>query len=116
MINACLKDQELNLFTGNHDWTHIDDLVSAIVYFSDKTLLGEIINTATGVMASNETVVELIQKICGKEIKIKKNNDVKLGDSSVWVADISKALLHGWKHKIGLQEGIERTINDYRTK
>src|SRR3990167_10440756 len=78
VINACLKDQELNLLTGNHDWTHVDDLVSAILYFSDKTLLGEIINTATGVMASNETVVELIQKICGKEIKIKKNNDVKL--------------------------------------
>ncbi|MDD5219995.1 MAG: NAD(P)-dependent oxidoreductase [Candidatus Bipolaricaulis sp.] len=111
-IKACLEGTELELWEGNHDWVHVDDLVIALLSFPYRELSGEIINIGTGVMTSNLQVVRLIEKIVGKKIKLKKHKGMRKTDSKVWLADISKALALGWKPTVSLEEGLRRKIEE----
>ena len=112
-IKHYLENKTLNLWPGNHDWTHVDDMVTALLYFSGKELPGEIINIGTGIQTSNEEVIKLIEKIRGKKMKLNKHSEPKReGDSDTWLADTDKALSLGWVSTISLQEGLKNQIDE----
>lgn len=117
VIRNCLGDRPIELWSGNHDWVYIDDVVNALLYFGNEPRPAEIINIGTGISTSNTDVVKLIEKLLTKEIKVNKHRGMRREtDSRVWVADTTKAKEFGWEAKVSLEKGLRRQIDDIRTK
>ena len=93
--------------TQTRDFTHVYDVVDALILAWKKDFECEIFNVGTGVAYSFNEVVELINKILGKNIKpIYKPNPIK---NYVYhtLADTTKAeRMLGFKAKISLEEGL----------
>ena len=93
--------------TQTRDFTHVYDAVDALILAWKKDFECEIFNVGTGVAYSFNEVVELINKILGKNIKpIYKPNPIK---NYVYhtLADTTKAeRMLGFKAKISLEEGL----------
>jgi len=113
LIKSCLFDEEIDLWEGNHDWVHVEDIISALLVFVYKKLPGEIVNIGTGIETSNFEVLKIVEGLTGKKANVKRHKGLfKKTDSNRWVADISKALALGWKPTVTLEEGIRREIDE----
>ncbi len=89
---------------------HVDDLAEAAVYFMKKKIKNDFINIGTGKQYS---IIHYAKKICKYldinpkfEFDLSKPNGMKTK-----VLDVSVAKKYGWKSKITLKSGIERTYN-----
>ena len=107
---AMQRDESPIIFgdgTQTRDFTHVYDVVDALILAWKKDFECEIFNVGTGVAYSFNEVVELINKILGKNIKpIYKPNPIK---NYVYhtLADTTKAeKMLGFKAKISLEEGL----------
>ena len=107
---AMQKDESPIIFgdgTQTRDFTHVYDVVDALIRAWKKNFEWEIFNVGTGVAYSFNEVVELINKILEKKIKpIYKPNPIK---NYVYhtLADTTKAeKMLGFKAKISLEEGL----------
>jgi NAD dependent epimerase/dehydratase len=105
----------LGSFFPTRDLTYIEDAVSGFTGFaqSDKTV-GEIVHLGTTQKVSILDLVDLIGQMLHKNLTAKsERRRVRPHKSEVenLVADISKAeRLFNWNPKIGLERGIEKTI------
>ena len=96
--------------TQRRDFIYIDDVVDQLILMADSQVHGEAFNCGSGINTSINELYEMICKIMGK--KVEPNRNPKQFEPSQTLADISKAeKLLGWKPKIGLEEGLRRTIN-----
>jgi nucleoside-diphosphate-sugar epimerase len=112
-IAAALDDRELVLAPrGKRDWIFISDLIEACLLALDAEIGGEDLNLGSGRQWSNEEVVETIERIAGRQIRVRR--DERAGrpwDRDNWRADSSKAReLLGWKPCHDLASGLEATI------
>ena len=89
---------------------HVDDLADAAIYFMLKKTDKDIINIGTG---KQFTIMHYAKEICKVlnvnpkfKLDLKKPNGMKTK-----VLDISLAKNLGWKSKISLKSGIERTYH-----
>lgn len=93
--------------TQTRDFTHVYDVVDALILAWKKDFECEIFNVGTGVAHSFNEVVEILNRLLGKNIKpIYKPNPIK---NYVYhtLADTTKAeRLLGFKAKITLEEGL----------
>jgi len=100
-IKAILEDKEFSLFGTNYDTTdgtcvrdyiHVLDLVDAHVKVMDRLIEkkeGFIYNVGIGKGYSNKQVIEAIEKVSGKKMKIRRA-ERRSGDADVLVADPTK--------------------------
>ncbi len=101
--------------TQTRDFTHVDDVVRAIVLAADQRLNG-IFNIGTGNRYSFNTVVDMINDILNTNIKPEYvDNPIPEG---VYVrdtfADASKIRQQaGWEPQVDFQEGIKRVCEPY---
>lgn len=113
-INALKKDIPFVKFgDGNQrrDFVYIDDIVEQIVLMSTSKVWGEVFNCGFGKNYSINEMLEMVRKIMGKQGEPLVHDKQYEPDQTL--ADISKAeKLLGWKPKIDLYEGLERTINE----
>ena len=97
--------------TQTRDFTHVYDVVDALLLAWKKDFECEIFNVGTGVAHSFNEVVELLNKLLGKNIKpIYRPNPIK---NYVYhtLADTTKAeKLLGFKAKISLEEGLRSLL------
>ncbi|WP_049928578.1 NAD-dependent epimerase/dehydratase family protein [Halopiger goleimassiliensis] len=102
--------------TQTRDFTHVDDVVRAMILTADHELTG-VYNVGTGDRHSFNRVVELLNRELGTDV------DPSYVDNpipeSVYVhdtcADASKfRAATGWNPRISLEEGIERVCEPYR--
>lgn len=112
-INALKKDIPFEMFgDGNQrrDFVYIDDIVDQILLIISSKVHGEVFNCGSGTNTSINELLALIRKLMGKKIEPKRNPPQF--EPSQTLADISKAKkLLGWEPKIGLEEGLRRTID-----
>jgi len=108
------KDEPPVIFgdgTQTRDFTHVYDVVEALLLAWKKDFECEIFNVGTGVAYSFNEVVEFLNKLLGKNIKpIYKPNPIK---NYVYhtLADTTKAeKLLGFKAKISLEEGVKSLL------
>tara|TARA_Y100000768_G_C23966589_1_gene678158 strand:- start:899 stop:1906 length:1008 start_codon:yes stop_codon:yes gene_type:complete len=102
------------------DFTYIEDTVNAFVKIgkSDKTN-GEIVNIGSGFEISIESLVELIQDIMGTNIEVKtdtkrvrpKSGEVYRLKSGIKLAKEIANWEPKYKGKVGLKEGLKKTID-----
>ena len=97
--------------TQTRDFTHVYDVVEALILAWKKDFECEIFNVGTGVAHSFNEIVEILNRLLGKNIKpIYKPNPIK---NYVYhtLADTSKAeKMLGFKAKISLEEGLRMLL------
>ncbi|RJS89528.1 NAD-dependent epimerase/dehydratase family protein [Candidatus Bathyarchaeota archaeon] len=111
---AMKRDESPVIFgdgTQTRDFTHVYDVVEALILAWKKDFECEIFNVGTGVAHSFNEIVEILNRLLGKNIKpIYKPNPIK---NYVYhtLADTSKAeKMLGFKAKISLEEGLRMLL------
>jgi len=98
--------------TQTRDFIYVEDVVEAFMLAAEKEFDCEIFNVGTGVAHSFNEVVDLVNRLLGKNVKpIYKPNPIK---NYVYhtLADTTKAeKILGFKAKVTLEEGIKKLIS-----
>ena len=109
-LKAALLGEPIEIYGDGkqtRDFTYISDIIDIHLAVMDHLHPGEVFNIGGGTQTHLNTVVDLISKITGKEIKI-IYKPVEKGDVRHTAADITKAQnILGYKPKIKLPEGLE---------
>jgi len=97
--------------TQSRDFTYVENNVHAnLLACTAPKAAGEVINIACGERYTLIELVEMINKILGKNIEPKFETD-RAGDVKHSLAGIDKAKeLLGYEVKVGFREGLERTV------
>jgi nucleoside-diphosphate-sugar epimerase len=103
------------------DFIYIEDVVSAYLAILEKKVApGEIINIGSGQQHSVYAIVRQIIRITKSKSKLEWNTMPKQSrqiEPKKWHADIQKAKkLLQWSPKYTLQQGLEKTIEQYKNQ
>ncbi|MEY2489896.1 MAG: GDP-L-fucose synthase [Verrucomicrobiota bacterium] len=90
------------------EFLHVDDLASACLFLLEKYDSAEIINVGCGEDISIRELAELICDIVGFQGDLTWDS-AKPDGTPRKLLDVSKLHDLGWRHSIGLREGIART-------
>ena len=90
------------------EFLHVDDLAAACVFLLEKYDSAEIINVGCGEDISIRELAELICEVVGFQGDLTWDT-TKPDGTPRKLLDVSKLHDLGWRHSIGLREGIART-------
>jgi UDP-glucose 4-epimerase len=94
--------------TQTRDFTHISDVVDALTFAMEKEFECEVFNVGTGIAYSFNQVIELLNKILGKNVRpIYKPNPIKNYVYHTLADTMKSGRLLGFKAKIMLEEGLK---------
>lgn len=96
--------------TPMREFLFVDDMAKAVVFALENTLPDYLYNIGTGVDLTIKELAETIQKITGHQGEIIWDSSKPDGTPRK-LMDISKMHELGWKHKVNLEEGIQKTYN-----
>jgi len=119
-IHCIMNDEQPPIF-GNgkqsRDFTYIDNVVSAnILAATTPGIKHEVLNVANGVATTVLDIVNVTNKIFGKNIE-PKFLDVRAGDVFKTHADITKLQKTiGFKPLVNFEEGMKRTVEYFQTQ
>ena len=94
---------------------YVDDLADACIYFLNKKTKESLINIGTGVDMSILNYAKFILKKLNLNCKIILDK-TKPDGTPRKIIDNSIALKYGWKPKVSLEEGFQKTLKDYLSK
>jgi GDP-L-fucose synthase len=98
--------------TPRRELLYVDDMADAAVYLMKHYSDEKIINVGTGKDISIIELARLISKMVGFEGEIAKDL-AKPDGTMLRCTDVSRLFTTGWRPKVGLEEGIERTYRWY---
>jgi len=109
------KDEAPVIFgdgTQTRDFTYVTDVVEALVLAWKKDLECEVFNVGTGIAYSFNDVIDLLNRLLGKNVRpIYKPNPIKNYVQDT-LADMTKAeKFLGFKAKVTLEEGLRDLIS-----
>jgi len=94
------------------EFLYVDDFVSACLFLMEKYDGTDVINVGSGVDVTIKKLAEVIKEVSGYKGRIKF--DVTKPDGAMRkLMDNTRMRKLGWGHKIGLEEGIEKTYHWY---
>lgn len=116
VVLRLLRGEPLELVSPTiaRDFVHIDDVVDAyLAAMNVKEMKGEIINVCTGNQGTLGEVAENALAITKASVEIKWGSyERRSYDTDIWVGNPARAeKFMGWKAKIGLKEGLRKTID-----
>jgi GDP-L-fucose synthase len=94
------------------EFLFVDDLADALIFLMNNYNDGEIVNIGTGKDLTIGELGELIKDVVGFEGKI-VHDTTKPDGTPQKLLDVSRLHKLGWKHKVELREGIEKTYQWY---
>ncbi|HUU50473.1 MAG TPA: GDP-mannose 4,6-dehydratase [Nitrospinota bacterium] len=110
-VKSILKDKEISIYgDGNQtrDFTYVSDIIKANILAMERGDEGNTYNIGGGSKVSINEVLKILEKISGKNIKVKYNEPEK-GDMRHTWADINKAKNDlGYFPTVGLEDGLEK--------
>jgi GDP-L-fucose synthase len=97
------------------EFLHVDDLADASLFLMNHYNEGDIINIGTGEDLAIRDLAEVVKRIIGFEGEIRWDSTKPDGTprKMLWVERLHQV---GWRHRIGLEEGIATTYRDYMEK
>lgn len=119
LIQHCIDGKDFPMTEGDQtrEFNYVDDVIEAYLLAACcPDARGEIINIGNGIEYRIRDVAEKIVNMMGNPIKLLIGALPKRrGETSHFFCSSEKAQkVLGWSPKIGLDEGIERTINWYK--
>jgi len=116
-IRSIARDDTIIMYGDgltSRDYTYVDDIVSGIFLSIEKEFEFEIFNMGNSYPVPLIDLIRMIEKYSGKSAKIEKK-PLQPGDVEKTYAGIEKAKnLLGWKPEVGIDDGIQRTVEWYR--
>ncbi len=94
--------------TPMREFLFVDDMAASVVFALENKLPEHLYNVGTGVDLTIKQLAELIQKVTGHTGEIIWDAEKPDGTPRK-LMDVSKMHQLGWKHQIGLEEGITKT-------
>lgn len=94
--------------TPMREFLFVDDMAEAVVFALENRLPDYLYNIGTGVDLTIRDLAVTIQKIVGHEGEIVWD-DTKPDGTPRKLMDVSKMHELGWKHKVNLEKGIQKT-------
>ena len=95
------------------EFLHADDLADACLFLMDNFNQEGLVNIGTGEDLSILELAQMVQKIVGYEGKIELDASKPDGTPRK-LMDVSKLHNMGWRHKISLEEGIEKVVEEVK--
>jgi nucleoside-diphosphate-sugar epimerase len=120
MIYAALKNKPIEIHgngTQIRDFTYIDDTVDATVRICDGGYGGEVFNIGTGKSINMDDLANIIIRLCdskSERVYVPKRRPTDLQDKYSNPNKIKKTI--GWEPKVGLEEGLTRTIKYFKAR
>ena len=96
------------------EFLHVDDMADACLHLLDHYDAADQINVGTGRDATIAEIARLVAVAVGYQGETKWDH-TKPDGTPQKLLDVSKLHEAGWRHSIGLSEGIEATVEWYRT-
>lgn len=96
--------------TPMREFLFVDDMAEAVVFALENELPEYLYNIGTGEDLTIKQLAETIQKIIGHEGEIVWD-DTKPDGTPRKLMDVSKMHGLGWKHKVALEKGIQKTYD-----
>ena len=98
--------------TPMREFLYVDDLADACCHLMLNYNGSEVVNIGTGIDITIKDLALTIKEVVGFRGDIYFNTDMPDGTPRK-LLDVSKLKELGWKYKIALREGIEKTYKDY---
>ena len=92
------------------EFLYVDDMANSVIFALENELPEHLYNVGTGIDITIKELAETIQKKVGHTGEITWDSSKPDGTPRK-LMDISKMHELGWRHKIDLNEGIEKTYN-----
>jgi len=96
------------------EFLHVDDLAGAAVYLMNTYSGSDVVNIGTGEDIVIRDLAELIRRVVGYEGEIAWDA-AKPDGTPRKLLDVSKLHELGWRHTIGLEEGVRNTYEWFKT-
>jgi UDP-glucose 4-epimerase len=117
-VMAILKDEPPTIYGDgeqSRDFTYIDNVVDAnLLAAGANQTKGQVINIACGQAVTVNEIIDMINKLLGKNVK-PKYTDPRPGDVKHSLADIMAAQkLINFKPSVSFHEGLKKAIDWYR--
>ncbi|WP_294324404.1 GDP-L-fucose synthase [uncultured Chryseobacterium sp.] len=94
--------------TPMREFLFVDDMAASVVFALENKLPEHLYNVGTGTDLTIKQLAELIQKVTGHKGEIIWDAEKPDGTPRK-LMDVSKMHQLGWKHRVGLEEGITKT-------
>jgi len=118
-IKAALKDEPLIVYwqgKQKRDYIFVEDIARANLLAAEKGKGFRVYNVGCGNGIWMTDIVKELENLFGKKLSIKDGGE-RPGDSPYVVADISRIKKElGWEPKVGLKDGLQKTINYYKNR
>ena len=98
---------------AKREFLYVDDLADAVVYLMKNYDGSEIVNIGTGIDLTIKELAEMIKEVVGFEGEI-THDTTKPDGTPQKLLDVSRLHNIGWKHKVELQQGLEKTYKWYQ--
>jgi GDP-L-fucose synthase len=95
--------------TPMREFLHVDDMAEAVVYAFENKLPENLYNIGTGTDVTIKELAETIQRIVGHTGEIIWDR-TKPDGTPRKLMDVSRMTNAGWRAKISLEEGIQKTV------
>lgn len=100
--------------TPRREFLYVDDLADAVIYLMNTYDGSEIVNIGTGKDHTILEVAQFIKEVVGYQGEITLDS-TKPDGTPQKLLDVSRINKLGWKAKVDLRTGIERTVEWYET-
>lgn len=112
IINAALNDTDLEIWgdgSSKKDYLHITDLIEALKCIIFNRITG-IFNVCYGKSYSIIEIIEIVESILNKRIKLRYSSKPFWDNSNVFLNGDKLRKTIGWEPKVSILEGIKRYI------
>jgi nucleoside-diphosphate-sugar epimerase len=121
VFTRALLDNRAPIIYGDgeqtRDFTYIANVVDGVLRACTANVSGQVLNVATGSRISLNELFRVLRGLTGGEGVNPSYGSTRAGDVRDSQADISKARqLLGYEPLVGLEEGLRRTVDWYRTE
>jgi GDP-L-fucose synthase len=99
--------------TPRREFLHVDDLAEAAVFLMQEYSGEDFVNVGTGEDLTIRELAEMVSQATGYAGRI-VNDASKPDGTPRKLMDVGRLKAMGWSPKIGLREGIERTVREFR--
>jgi GDP-L-fucose synthase len=111
------QDLVTNWGTGSplREFLYVDDLARATLFLMEKYDGPQQVNVGTGSDMSIKEIAEIVAEVVGYQGKTEWDSSKPDGTPRK-LLDVSKILGLGWKPEIGIKDGLELAVSDFRSK